>query len=313
MIDLEPSVPRTPAQAVLRIVSILMAIVGALVLVGGVIVLVSNVMGTHDLWWVATFGVMIVVAAGLLILTAVLGIAASNDAARVGPYRFLCYLVGLAVLAAIVWGWGLGTFILFNPVVLTATIVYVLICSRLADKVKEEHDKGVRGETFLRSRHQRALHALSEVVIVKGVLTIVVAVVIGAALVVYGEGERAVITGIPVRVTGELLALLVTAGVSSAINMAVGGLGILGSNRPQRIRPFLALAAVSLVADAVHAAASVAERGVMGLSFDLVFDLLFMAACAYCAVRILHQPTPERLAAAAGVALVNDAAEGEGA
>ena len=148
MEDLEPSVPRTPTQAVLRMVSILMGGIGALVLVGGLLVLVPGVLGGSDLWASVTFGVMILVVAGLLVLTAVLGLAASNNSARVGPYRFLCYLVGLAVLVAIVWGWGMGTFILFNPIVLTTTIVYVLICSRLADKVKEEHDEGVRGEPF---------------------------------------------------------------------------------------------------------------------------------------------------------------------
>ena len=188
MEDLEPSIPRTPAQAVLRMVSLLMGGIGALALVGGLLVLVPGVIGGADFWASVTFGVMILVVAGLLVLTAILGLAASNNSARVGPYRFLCYLVGLAVLVAIVWGWGMGTFILFNPIVLTTTIVYVLICSRLADKVKEEHDKGVSGETFLRSRHQRVLHLLAELVILKGVLTVVVVAVFGAALVVYGEG-----------------------------------------------------------------------------------------------------------------------------
>ena len=220
MEDLEPSVPRTPTQAVLRMVSILMGCIGALVLAGGLAVLVPGVLGGADFWASVTFGVMIVVAAGLLVLTAALGIAASNDAARVGPYRFLCYLVGLAVLVAIVWGWGVGTFILFNPIVLTITIVYVLICSRLADKVKEEHDHGVTGETFLRSRHQRVLHLLSELVILKGVLTLVVVAVVGAALVVYGEGERALISGVPVQVTGTLIAVLVVGGIGAGVAWA---------------------------------------------------------------------------------------------
>ena len=226
MEDLEPSVPRTPTQAVLRMVSILMGGIGLLVLVGGLLVLVPGVIGGADLWASVTFGVMILVVAGLLILTAALGLAASNNSARVGPYRFLCYLVGLAVLVAIVWGWGMGTFILFNPIVLTTTIVYVLICSRLADKVQEEHDKGVSGETFLRSRHQRVLHLLSELVILKGALTVVVVCVIGAALVVYGEGERAMISGIPVTVTGTLYALVVAGGIAAGLSIGVGALGI---------------------------------------------------------------------------------------
>ena len=306
MEDLEPSVPRTPTQAVLRMVSILMGIIGALVLAGGLIVLVPSVLGGTDFWAAVTFGVMILVAAGLLVLTAVLGLVASNNSARVGPYRFLCYLVGLAVLVAIVWGWGMGTFILFNPIVLTTTIVYVLICSRLADKVKEEHDKGVSGETFLRSRHQRVLHLLSELVILKGVLTLVVVAVMGAALVVYGEGERAMISGIPVTVTGTLFSLLIVGGIAAGISAGVGALGIWGSNRPQKIRPFLVVAAVALALDLVQVVGHVLERGLLGLSFDLVLDVVFMAVCVYLAVRIERQPTPEELAAAAGVALVSE-------
>ena len=305
MEDLEPSVPRTPTQSVLRMVSILMGGIGALVLAGGLVVLVPAVLGGTDFWAAVTFGVMILVVAGLLVLTAALGLAASNNSARVGPYRFLCYLVGLAVLVAIVWGWGMGTFILFNPIVLTTTIVYVLVCSRLADKVKEEHDKGVSGETFLRSRHQRVLHLLSELVILKGLLTLVVVAVMVAALVVYGEGERAVISGVPVTVTGALLSLLALGAVAAGGSVGVGALGIWGSNRPQRIRPFLVLASLALVLDLVQVVGRVVERGLPGLSFDLVLDIVFMAVCVYLAVRIERQPTPEELAAAAGVALVD--------
>lgn len=311
---LEPSVPRTPTQSVLRIVSILMAVIGVLVLVGGVIVLVSNVTSAHDIWSVATFGVMIVVAAGLLILTAALGVAASNDAARVGPYRFLCYLVGLAVLVAIVWGWGLGTFILFNPIVLATTIVYVLICSRLADRVKDERDHGVTGEVYLLSRHQRALRALSEVILVKGVLTLVVVAVLGSALVVYGEGERAIITGVPVTVSAALFGVLAVGGVSACAGVLVGALGVYGANRPRRVWPFLALTALALAGDVAQAVGRVSSRGVLGLGFDLVLDLTLMAACVYLAVRIMRQPSPEELlAATAGTAVVAPVGGDEGA
>ncbi|HJB55617.1 hypothetical protein [Olsenella sp. An188] len=318
MIDLKPSVPRTPAQAVLRIVSIFMALLGALALLGGVLVLATDGsvgIASGDLWAIATFGGIIVVVAGLLLLTAVLGLAASNNSARVGPYRFLCYLVGLGVLVAIAWGWGLGTFILFNPIILTTTIVYVLVCSRLADKVKEEHDSGVRGETFLRSRHQRVLHLLSEVVIMKGVLTAVVAGVLIVALLAYGEGEQAVISGVSLTVSEAMLVVLAAAAVSAGVNLLVGCLGIWGSNRPQRIRPFLVLSSLALAADVVQVVVTVVEHGPLGPSFDLVFDLLFMAGCTYLAVRILRQPTPEELMAqavgAAMVAPVGEQAEGE--
>ena len=64
------------------------------------------------------------------------------------------------------------------------------------------------------------------------------------------------------------------------------------------------VAALTLLLDLVQVVGHVVERGVFGLSFDLVLDVVFMAVCVYLAVRIDRQPTPEELAAAAGVALV---------
>ena len=87
--------------------------------------------------------------------------------------------------------------------------------------------------------------------------------------------------------------------------MGVGALGVWGSNRPQRIRPFLVLASVLLALDLVQAAVRLVERGPLGLQFDLVLDIVFMATCVYLAVRVDRQPTPEELAAAAGMALVS--------
>lgn len=312
--DFEPSVPRTPTQAVLRMVSILMAVLGGVLMVGGVVVLVGNVMGLlpgGDLWTTVTFGVMILVAGALLALTAALGIAASNNSARVGPYRFLCYLVCLAVLVAIVWGWGVGSFILFNPIVLATTIVYVVICSRLADKVKEEHDQGVRGESFLRSRHQRVLHMLSEVIVLNGVGTIVMIVVLAAALLVYGEGESATISGVTVTVSGMLYAVLAVGGVASIVSLVAGSLGIRGSNQPEKIVPFIVVAAVSCAVDVVRAVGMILDRSAFAVSYDVVFDLLFMGYCLYLAVRIKRQPSPEELATVAGDALVSGPAPGE--
>lgn len=312
---LRPSVPRTPTQAVLRIVSIIMGVIGAAVAVGGVVVLALNEgvgMTRDDLWAVATFGAMIVVVAGLLMLTAALGLVASNDSARVEPYRFLCYLVGLAALVAIAWGWGLGTFILFNPVVLTVTIVYVLVCSRLADKVKEEHDAGTYGETFLRSRHQRVLHLLSEVLVVKGVLGAVVTVVLLAALIAYGEGTHAVVSGVSVVVSVSMVTRLLVGALFAVVDVVVGCLGVRGSNRPERVGASRLAAALACAVDFVRVALSVTLGGVFGVSFDVVFDLLFMGACAYLAFRVGRQPAPgELLAESVGAATAAPTGEEE--
>lgn len=292
--DVRPSVPRTPTQAVLRIVSIVMLLLGALALLGGVLVLVTDgEVGapSGNLWAVVTFGVIILVGAGLLLLTAVLGLAASNDSSRVEPYRFLCYLVGLVVLVAIVWGWGLGTFLLLNPIVLATTIMYVLVCSRLADRVKEEHDAGMTGELFLRSRHQRSLHLLSEVIILKGVLTAVVVGVMLTALLVYGTGERMLFSGVSITVDEAAFVLMAVGAVAAGLDLLVGCLGIWGSNRPFKIMPFLVVAALAFAADLVQVVASVIHAGgVGGITFDLLLDLLFMGTCTYLSFRIRQQP-----------------------
>lgn len=289
-----PAVARTPTQSVLRIVSFIMALVGAVALLGGVLVLATDPevgVPSGDLWTVVTFGVLILVVAGLLLLTAALGLAASNNSARVEPYRFLCYLVGLAVLVAIVWGWGLGTFILFNPVVLATTVVYVLVCSTLADRVKEERDSGVRGETVVRSRHQRALHLLSEVIIVKGVLAAVVVGVLLAALLAYGEGADAVISGRSLTVSDAMIALLLLGAVVAGIDLVVGCLGIRGSNRPERIRPFLVLSSLALLSDLAQVAAALVVRGgISSVGLDVLLDMLFMGACTWLAYKIARQP-----------------------
>lgn len=65
------------------------------------------------------------------------------------------------------------------------------------------------------------------------------------------------------------------------------------------------LASVVLLLDLAQAVARLVERGPLGLPFDLVLDIVFMATCVYLAVRVDRQPTPEELAAAAGMALVS--------
>ncbi len=287
--------------------SLLMGILGGILLAGGVVVLVGNALDLFpggDQGTTIAFGVMILVAGGLLVLTAVLGKAASDNSARVGPYRFLCYLVSLAVLVAIAWGWGAGSFILFNPIVLVTTIVYVLVCSSLADRVQEEHDRGVRGESFLRSRHQRALHLLSELIILKGAGILVLTGVVAAVLMVSGDGETAVVSGTTVTLDGALYTLLVVNGGSACVSVLAGALGVRGSNQPEKIRPFLMFAALSCCVYLARVGGMLAEAGVFGLSFEEVVDLLFMGFCLYLAVRVRLQPSPEQLEVVAGDALV---------
>ena len=290
MSDVHPSIPRTPAQATLRVVSIVMAIIGGVVVLGGALAFwYRDRLGLADeLAWLAySYGGIIMGAAALLLVTALLGLRAADDSSRVAPYRNLCYFVGLVILVAIVWGWGMGTFLLFNPIVLLSTVTYVIVCSQLADRVAEEHERGVRGEVFLRNGDQRTLHLLSEVILVKGALIATFVTVIAVGYFVQGGRDLASDLGLSMESYEQVL---ITYGVDAAVNVGVAMLGIWGSNRPRRVTPFLVISAAAFLADVARVAVGVAMRQELGTgSVEVLLDLVYMGACAYVAWKIRRQ------------------------
>ena len=295
MADVRPSIPRTPAQVTLRVVSAIMALLGGLVVVGAALVFLNRDqlgLAEESVWTVLTYGGIILTAAGLLLLTAWLGFRAADDSSRVGPYRFLCYFVGLVVLVAIVWGWGMGMFLLFNPVVLASTVTYVLVCSQLADKVAEEHEAGVKGEVFLRTGRQRTLHLLAEVILIKGaIFGVVVAVMAIAAFAATGGASGADLASDLGLSGSDLVLATVAAGVTAAANIIVGTLGIWGSNRPEKIVPFFVIVLVSFAFDVAKTVVSVAVAGgLSSVGVDVLLDLLFTGSCAWLSWKIWKQP-----------------------
>ncbi len=295
MADVRPSIPRTPAQVTLRVVSAIMALLGGLVVVGAALVFLNRDqlgLAEESMWTVLTYGGIILAAAGLLLLTAWLGFRAADDSSRVGPYRFLCYLVGLVVLVAIVWGWGMGMFLLFNPVVLASTVTYVLVCSQLADKVAEEHEAGVKGEVFLRTGRQRTLHLLAEVILIKGaIFGVVVAVMAIAAFAATGGASGADLASDLGLSGSDLVLATVAAGVTAAANIIVGTLGIWGSNRPEKIVPFFVIVLVSFAYDVFKIVVSVAAAGgLSAIGVEVLLDLLFTGSCAWLSWKIWKQP-----------------------
>ena len=295
MADVRPSIPRTPAQVTLRVVSAIMALLGVLVVVGAALVFLNRDqlgLAEEGMWTVLTYGGIILAAADLLLLTAWLGFRAADDSSRVGPYRFLCYLVGLVVLVAIVWGWGMGMFLLFNPVMLASTVTYVLVCSQLADKVAEEHEAGVKGEVFLRTGRQRTLHLLAEVVLVKGaIFGVVVAVMAIAAFAATGGASGADLASDLGLSGSDLVLATVAAGVTAAANIIVGILGIWGSNRPEKIVPFFVIVLVSFAYDVFKIVVSVAAAGgLSAIGVEVLLDLLFTGSCAWLSWKIWRQP-----------------------
>lgn len=295
MADVRPSIPRTPAQVTLRVVSAIMALLGGLMVVGAALVFLNRDqlgLAEESMWTVLTYGGIILIAAGLLLLTAWLGFRAADDSSRVGPYRFLCYFVGLVVLVAIVWSWGMGMFLLFNPVVLASTVTYVLVCSQLADKVAEEHEAGVKGEVFLRTGRQRTLHLLAEVVLVKGaIFGVVVAVMAIAAFAATGGASGADLASDLGLSGSDLVLATVAAGVTAAANIIVGILGIWGSNRPEKIVPFFVIVLVSFAYDVFKIVVSVAAAGgLSAIGVEVLLDLLFTGSCAWLSWKIWRQP-----------------------
>ncbi len=293
MSDVKPSIPRTPAQVTLRIVSVVMALLGAVVVLGSVLVFWNrDQLGLADesMWTVFTYGGIILAGAALLLFTAWLGLKAADDSSRVGPYRGLCYAVGLVTLIAIVWGWGMGMFILFNPIVLASTVTYVLICSTLADKVAAEHEAGVTGEVFMRTGRQRTLHLLSEVIVMKGVLLGLW--VFGVAIAYYLAENSGISVGNLGLDQGNIGSFMVSNGISAAIDLGAGALGIYGSNRPNKILPFLVINAVAFWVDVVGLAAGIVlHESLDAVSVQGLLDMLYVGACAWLSLKVYKQPT----------------------
>ena len=290
MTDLRPSIPRTPAQATLRLVSTIMGIVGAVVALAGVLAIwYCESRGPSDelAWTAYSYAGIVLGAAALVLITAWLGLRAADDSSRVGPYRNLCYLVGLVTLVAIVWGWGMGTFLLLNPLVLASTVTYVLICSQLADKVASEHEQGVAGEVFMRDGHQRALHVLAEVIVVKGALVGTVTAVAAVAWFALGDASTAEQLGLAAsRVDSQLLG----SAIDAVVDLAIGMLGIWGSNRPAKIMPFLLLSGLAVAVDLGRIVAGVVIHMELGIpSTQVILDLSYMGACLWLSWKIHRQ------------------------
>ena len=79
--------------------------------------------------------------------------------------------------------------------------------------------------------------------------------------------------------------------VAAAVNIAVGGLGILGSNRPEKIGPFFAAACVAFTLDAVRVVTGIVMSGaLLSAGVDVLLDLVYMGSCAWLAWKIWRQP-----------------------
>ena len=296
------TVPRTPAQHILRIVSIVLIILGVAGVLTTLASLFATIMGLRpalpleqlELSGVyftfsnnVLLGYVFVLFIGVLqVVTSVLGLRAAKDSSKVEPYRFLCYLIGLIILVGILWAWGRGDLIILDPFIQLNTIVYVVICSNLADKVKKEHDQGVVGTTYWRSRHQRVLHLFALVSIAfSGIALFLV-------LILLGLHDFSRVVNLPALITvnqflaqqGILTIFLVTLG--AAFSLIAGLLALKGSNDARFIRPYILAVTVIVLFDVARIIFTALTQGIPAVTSQDIFELVYNASGLYLAIRI---------------------------
>lgn len=296
------TVPRTPAQHILRIVSIALIILGATDVLTTSASFFATVMGLQpavpleQLEFSGVYftfsnnvllGYVFVLLIGVLqVVTSVLGLRAAKDSSKVEPYRFLCYLIGLVILVGILWAWGRGDLIILDPFIQLNTIVYVVICSNLADKVKKEHDQGVVGTTYWRSRHQRVLHLFALVLIAfSGIELFLVLILLGLHDLsrVVNQPVLAVVNQF-LSQQGILTIFLVTLG--AAFSLVVGLLALKGSNDARFIRPYILAVTVIVLFDVARIIFTALIQGIPAVTSQDIFELVYNASGLYLAIRI---------------------------
>ena len=296
------TVPRTPAQHILRIVSIVLIILGAadvLITLASLFATITGLQPAVPLEKLEFSGVyftfsnnvllgyVFVLLIGMLqVVTSIFGLRAAKDSSKVEPYRFLCYLIGLIILVGILWAWGRGELIILDPFIQLNTIVYVVICSNLADKVKKEHDQGVVGTTYWRSRHQRVLHFFALVSItLSGIALFLV-------LILLGLHDFSRVVNQPFLATvnqfleqqGILTIFLVTVG--AVFSLVAGLLALKGSNDARFIRPYILIVSIIVIFDVVRIVFTALTQGIPAVNSQDIFELTYNIAGLYLAIRI---------------------------
>jgi len=296
------TIPRTSAQHILRIVSIVLIILGAadvLITLASLFATIAGLQPAVPLEKLEFSGVyftfsnnillgyVFVLLIGMLqVITSIFGLRAAKDSSKVEPYRFLCYLIGLIILVGILWAWGRGDLIILDPFIQINTIVYVVICSNLADKVKKEHDQGVVGTTYWRSRHQRVLHLFALVSIAfSGIALFLV-------LILLGLHDFSRVVNLPALITvnqflaqqGILTIFLVTLG--AAFSLIAGLLALKGSNDARFIRPYILAVTVIVLFDVARIIFTALTQGIPAVTSQDIFELVYNASGLYLAIRI---------------------------
>jgi hypothetical protein len=270
---------RTPSQTLLYFVSVLMAVLAGLILALGVVLVV---MGHASLANQQTrMGGLVACAAALLGVTAWLGMRAARDYSKAGAYRSLCYTVSLLILLVIIAGWSNGKIVIFDPVVLAATVIYVLICSSLADEVEKDYALGVKGELLVLDGTQRRLHFMGMVLLLQGVVALLL------SLLAWLLGANGIApNGAGWVSTPGIIALAITGGLL----LGSGLLATFGANHPQHIGPFLVVSTAVLALEVAWTVLQLVRRDITVSELPLTFlAILFTLACVHLSRQIRDQ------------------------
>lgn len=295
-------VRRTQTQAVLYLVSLVMIVLGVIDIAFGVVMALSDpaAYGAHGRMELVLTSIAVIAAGTLVLVTGALGYATSKDYSHSSRYRFLCYLVSLCILLVIAYGWSNGRNLIFDPLVLGATIIYVLICSTLADQVEKEYELGVKGTLIVRDARQRALHFLSAIIALEGVLFLLVAAASVAAPLFGPESyelARNDVTSASLPVAGmvPLTGSPISLAATGAVDLAMGLAGFAGSNHPKRILPFLIASSLALAVQAVSFVAHALRAGPLsGGAPEAFISMLFFSTCVYLAIDIRRQTREQK-------------------
>lgn len=270
---------RTPSQTLLYFVSILMAVLAGLILALGVVLVVMGHANIADQQ--TRMGGLVICAAALLGVTSWLGIRVARDYSKASAYRSLCYTVSLLILLVIIAGWSNGKIVIFDPVVLAATVIYVLVCSSLADEVEKDYALGVKGELLVLDGTQRRLHFMGMVLLLEGVVALLVALLawlLGAnGIAPNGAGWVSTPGEIGLAITGGLL-------------LGAGLLATFGANHPQHIGPFLVVSTVVLALEVAWTVLQFMHSDITVSELPLTFlTILFTFACVHLSRQIRDQ------------------------
>ena len=293
--------PRTGTQKALRITSIIMIIFGVLVALSGAIIIASgaaadslglndavNFRGTETTAGILTMavGILVLIMGALQLIVAFLGLRASNDASKVGPYRALSWGISIVILAMIVYNWFLGGTFLDDPFLLIGDVVYLLVCTTLADVVKKEHDRGIVGEAKAeveRSGSQKALRVIS-IVLGLAFLALIAAGLGTDAVNAMDPNDPDLVAGIAVGLV--LGVVLVGSGV---VDLVVGALGLRGARDPRKVKPFFVLCVIGLAIEVAGDVWLAAQGMLSSIGASGAVELLVIGACTWLAYDIMRQ------------------------